>query len=300
LNGKCTPQSVANCQQYQLNENKCVICNPPASPTSFGTCDVLVQSSNCLEFQPGSTDCRVCHRHFYADSGRCLIQNVSFCETYFANLNKCQVCQTNFKQTSDSLCVQDLETNCLISRPDGSGCDICKDNFVSIDGSCVYQSVNGLIANCLITLQGKCSQCGFGYKVSSNALSCDVGSQFAMAFADANNSTRYLVVDESARPPALSTQSSVTGARGEYWFAVSRPSQPSFLLSSQGKYYLTQVGGRLIWVDANQTSQNLSSWVPTWVTRDSYTLANSNTNLYIQSDLTLGNNPAIFKNEFQI
>ncbi|ELP87955.1 protein serine/threonine kinase, putative [Entamoeba invadens IP1] len=188
LNGKCvncvngfyfdyntqtcvlTPQTVNDCEIFNLEDDRCVRCKSTFYLTENHTC--LNCSEDCLTCT-SSTNCILCNSSLIVKNGFCVSgSNVSDnCSKVVTGTSICALCVSKTFRNEDGKCENCLE-NCLECHGTKT-CTLCESNHFLLTNSSACISYDNLI-NCEDKSVRGCLKCSSGYFVENQfCSSCD-------------------------------------------------------------------------------------------------------------------------------
>jgi hypothetical protein len=183
--GNCSARSNldANCQTYDLYQDKCLACNPPyIIDSGTGTCSLPTDTS-CLFHQFNMDKCVSCpkNKHFDPNTKMCIENTDPNCVSYYHNSNQCRVCSSYGSHgiMEDTNCEDDptqcvlcpvLDNNCLLNGD--YGCENCKLGFWlnRRDKTCNAHTAE----NCAVkhSLKDECVTCAADYHLVEDKDNC--------------------------------------------------------------------------------------------------------------------------------
>ena len=165
---KCVSySSEMNCEEYHERKDECLTCFPKYRKTKINRCQYI---ENCKIFSNDQTQCEECIHDYYLDFQTCTKRKNKTCKTYKINADKCETCKEKKYldfENSDTCKEREGEyLNCKDFHPFYNKCKECEANFILANGICYKGEEN--IENCIAYKDGKCSNCGDGFKLSQD------------------------------------------------------------------------------------------------------------------------------------
>ena len=200
----CDPNSAMSCRSFKIGEHQCSTCSELFTLSSNGQCSANL-ASDCLTLDSAAPGCNTCFSARYVKTGQqCLLKDRLNCKTFHPTLNQCQTCSDLFLKAADHSCVprtaekcEEFTTNdvdacasckigfykdgdtcktntgvdCLTFNTASNGCGSCGGMFI-LDGlNCVRH--DSALCKSYNNSESKCADCEAGFKLSTNAKSCD-------------------------------------------------------------------------------------------------------------------------------
>ena len=164
----CTPRSANNCDELDINHNKCK-CEDNQRLTDDGL-RCLAKISDCNAYEPSSKTtskliCQTCNStKYYPDNNSCLKQESDNCTDYEDYTNNCTVCTNNTyyldTSTTSHICVAKTVTFCKEFSSDNlNHCKDCENLYVlDKDNTCSQMTIK---TDCAKNTQNtdKCEEC---------------------------------------------------------------------------------------------------------------------------------------------